>query len=203
MSGRRGTSIALSLLCALAAGALALQATGRLYVPAPPSRPAIAERTFTAQPLVLEVAFPPAETFDEIAERPLFSETRAPPRTVAEAEPALPTERDLFTLLGVAISDASRIAIVQAKKNGEISQVAVGDRLGGWSVRDIRPRSLLLADGVREHLVELQEVARDRPPPRPPSASGLVPLPQQPSPSQAGGAPPPPPAPAGGSRASR
>ena len=182
MSGRRKTapSFLLLLACAAAGGALYLQRQDGLFA-SPPAPIAQAEMiTVTDRPLVIDVSFPDRASFDEIAERPLFSETRSPPEPPPpppkEAEPPPPLERDLFTLMGVAISGAERVAIVRSKKSGSIQQVAVGDELDGWRVDRIETKKVVFVNGNDEETVEMQDISgpdAGRPGARPPRRPGL------------------------------
>ncbi len=156
-------SFLLMVACVVAGGALYLQRQDELFARQSAAIPLAEPVAVTEKPLVIDVSFPNSPSFDEIVERPLFSETRSPPEPSPEAPkevaPPPPLERDLFTLMGVAISGAERVAIIRSKKSGVIQQVAVGDELDGWRVERIESKSVVFVNGRVEETVEMQDIS--------------------------------------------
>lgn len=107
--------------------------------------------------------------FAEIIKRPLFSQSRRPPkqrpvavqvknqkpkRVVAAVTPAKPKPIDPgdYTLIGVIINDDKQAAFLRA--GGETHALHPGDKIEGWTVRSIaRTEIFLEQQGVEDHLL--------------------------------------------------
>lgn len=94
-------------------------------------------------------------TFSTIVERPLFNPTRAGRPQVAEAPPPVPVEQPPqateeavtaadFTLMAVAGTDTTRVALVRWEKTGEVYHLKQGDLLSDWTLSKIEPREIVL-----------------------------------------------------------
>lgn len=108
---------------------------------------------------------PAIASFDEILERPLFTEGREPP---PEPEPAavpvaIATPLRL-QLEGVAISTGARVAVVRDLSNNELIRIAEGDKHQGWTVESVQPTGATFSRGkeTRELSMELDENAPAR-----------------------------------------
>jgi hypothetical protein len=201
MRGRRWSAalppLLLAGLCAVLGGRVydewqALQDPVRIDAP-PAAAASAAVPSTAAQPLT-----PPAPaSFAALLERPLFSPTRRPPQAApapppepaAQAPPEPPQQPIDFSLAGVVISGASRVALVQMLADGHVVQVAEGDEVDGWKAVTIDAQRAVFRRGDSE-----QELALDYVKPVPP---GQVPPPvPQRSPERLPPAPPQQPQPA-------
>jgi hypothetical protein len=152
--------LALGALCA--ALAMIVQRQTQLAAEAVPEPEAFVEPAAAAPEDVPVLAEEPAlevpshDTFLEIVERPIFSQSRRP---AAEAEvpvvQAPPPTLD-YELAGVVIWETQRIALVRPLKGTEITQVAVGGALSGWDVVAIEPERVLLHSGKLEQEMRLK-----------------------------------------------
>lgn len=98
------------------------------------------------------------EQLGETVARPLFSPTRRPPApeppvaapvAISQPQPAaLPDMR----LLGVLISDAARVAILEDGATGKALRVRSTQKIGDWTVTVIDPVSVSLSSDGREHV---------------------------------------------------
>lgn len=113
-------------------------------------------------PVQLEsIAAPPLTAFAEVVERPLFAPTRRPARPAfPEEEIALepsPEEPDQigFSLVGIALSEAGRVALVRRYEDGKVFRVAEGGEVLGWTVSAIKPRQAVFRRGDRRETLEM------------------------------------------------
>jgi hypothetical protein len=93
-------------------------------------------------------------SFMAALDRPLFSSTRKPP---AKPEPAAAVVADTQSdvrVLGLYSSGTSGGAIVRAE--GKVRRVRPGDSLGGWTVKEVRPRDLVLARGDEQRTLDVK-----------------------------------------------
>lgn len=93
-------------------------------------------------------------SFMAALDRPLFSSTRKPP---AKPEPAAAVVADTLSdvrVLGLYSSGTAGGAIVRAE--GRVRRVRPGDSLGGWTVKEIRPRDLVLARGDEQRTLDVK-----------------------------------------------
>ena len=111
-----------------------------------------------------------------VAERPLFSETRRPPRPEPVTPPPEPTEPDVvpeqdfievepapppappvFAFQGFMHSEEKIDALVSlAEHSGEI-WVSVGDKIEEWTVVEISHQFIRIARDGFEHIVEINQ----------------------------------------------
>jgi len=111
-------------------------------------------------------SLPPIDAFNAIVDRPLFSPDRSPPPEMSEAgepapapEGASSDERQLV-LAGTATDQSQRaVAILHDVSQGVQFRVWVGDEVGGWKVKAIKPRVLVLGTATEEVTVTLDEPA--------------------------------------------
>jgi len=134
----------------LAAGCLAL--AGVIYIELdapdiePPAKAAVAaapepDKRPAESP---SFAMPPLRNFAGVLSRPLFSETRRPPR-----RPTGPADaRDAsFTLVGTILSMRDRHALVEHGQPPHIERVSEGQEVDGWIVEQILPDRVVFARG--------------------------------------------------------
>jgi len=136
--GNRFTPFLL-LACALLA---ALVAAEWFFVTQPQITDPTEQRpgTDNAAPLTrMTYSAPPIGMFDEILERPLFSEGRQPPaEPEAPAKPVAKGPPVRLQLEGVAITPESRIVVVRDLGNNQLLQLAEGMSHQGWTVESVQ-----------------------------------------------------------------
>ncbi|HWB49364.1 MAG TPA: hypothetical protein VG651_09660, partial [Stellaceae bacterium] len=95
-------------------------------------------------------------------ERPLFSPSRRP-AAAAAAAPG-PGAESRYRLLGIVAAGAKRTAFIT--DNGRRTDVGVGDRLGGWTVREIGRDQVTLAAPAGEVVLKLTPAPPEAPKPQ-------------------------------------
>jgi general secretion pathway protein N len=135
-------------------------------------------------------ALPGVDQFAQLAERPLFMETRRPspplpPGPVAKSEPPPPVT---FKLMGVLETPEGRMALI-ADAKGKYKRIKSKDMVEGWEVSAIQPDHLILGSpGVSEDLNLLKKkpkgAHRGAPTPEPAPSGESQPPSQAPPPSQ-------------------
>lgn len=138
----------------------------RLLVPAA-SLALAAPGIGTAQESQELFSLPPVNDLGAIVDRPLFSPERRPPlddanpmdQPVAAAEGPEGGESQLV-LAGTATDQSERaVAILHDLSQSSQFRVWVGDEVQGWTVKAIRPRTLVLGTATQEVTVTLDEPA--------------------------------------------
>jgi hypothetical protein len=154
------------LLCALLlAGVLARQLAERTLEETPPAA-AGAVTSADPSPLPPEAVFdPPARAaFDEILERPLFSEDRRPPpepeQPVAAPAPMMPVR---LQLLGVATTGDVAVALVRDLTTQELLRLSEGMVHQGWTVSALEPGRAVLKRGEQTQELDLELDTTRRP----------------------------------------
>jgi hypothetical protein len=111
-------------------------------------------------------SLPPLADLGAIVERPLFSQDRRPPADEIPADaPATASEpsgseEQQIVLAGTATDQSERaVAILHDVSQGLQFRVWVGDEIGGWTVKAIRPRAVVLGTASQEVTVTLDEPA--------------------------------------------
>lgn len=92
-----------------------------------------------------------------VLERPVFRPDRRPYRPETSAAPMRRYEAELarFTVLGVLMMEDARKALVVGKGAGERWEVGAGDKLPGFTVKEITPDGLVLSADDREFTLPL------------------------------------------------
>lgn len=106
---------------------------------------------------------PPLAAFSAVTERPLFTPTRRPfqadPRPAAAPPAAAPPEGPApieFSLVGVALSEGERVALVRRQEDGEVFRVTEGGEVLGWVAASIGRERAIFRRGDREERLELE-----------------------------------------------
>lgn len=149
------TTLMLGLVCLAMAGAVYWEAGSRSRVPAVPPSAESGSAEDTAIPDDPERQVPPREQFVEVVLRPLFSPTRRPAEQaeeVAAPESSQPLDIDL---LGVVIWRSQRLALVRARNEENVVQVAVGGTISGWTVVVIEPNRVMFRQGESQQELRL------------------------------------------------
>ena len=165
----------------LAAGCIALAGLIYIELDAPDIEPP-AKAAVTAAPAADKrpaqspsFAMPPLRNFAGVLSRPLFSETRRPPR-----QPTGPADtRDAsFTLVGTILTAQERHALVEHGQPPHIERVKEGQEVDGWTVEQILPDRIVFARG--DTRVEIKPKDASAPltgPSRRPGAAPVTPVP--------------------------
>ena len=149
IGARRHRPARLPLL--LAAGCVALAGLIYIELDAPDIEPPATAAVTTAAPEPDKrpaespsFTMPPLRNFAGVLSRPLFSETRRPPR-----QPSGPADtRDAnFTLVGTILTAQTRHALVEHGQPPHIERVSEGQEVDGWTVEQIQPDRIVFMRG--------------------------------------------------------
>jgi len=128
------------LLAGTSAGLAAVIAV-QLSVPASPSDMKLSNAATedsvpaSAMPAYVPRAF---ENFSEVLDRPLFfADRKLPPPAAIELAAAAPREPLRLELEGIALSGASRVALLRDQKTNSLVQVEQGMTHSGWMLEDL------------------------------------------------------------------
>lgn len=109
----------------------------------------------------------PDGRFRAMVERPLFSPTRRPPpppppalAPLAAPPVALPPPAPALSLSGVIAGGGGGVALLRRPQDAAPVPVALGGRIDGWTVAEIRPRSIVLRRDDRSVTVDLPQPPR-------------------------------------------
>ena len=97
----------------------------------------------------------PLATYAAVTERPLFNQSRRPPAAPVGAAPG-ELQRN-FSVAGIMLSGAERIALVQQGGEKKLLSVREGQSLGGWTVRSIAADRVVLVGRDGEIALPLRE----------------------------------------------
>ena len=142
------------LLGGAAAACAAIAAWPWLSPPVPATRPLTAASVSAPAPAL--AALPPLTNFSAIVERPLFSPSRRPPPGAATAGPSVASH---YRLLGVVATGAKRRAFLS--DGTRHVDVAEGERLDDWTVKQIGTDSVLLSSSEGEAVLKLKPAAAE------------------------------------------
>ena len=105
-------------------------------------------------------------SYEVIAQRPLFSDTRRPAvaEESEESAPEVVTEGvEGLDLNAVIITTDETVALVRDAKTGDTRRVQTGQEVRGWTVEDIDPGSLRLKLGDKTATIVLREFGPSAP----------------------------------------
>ena len=106
-----------------------------------------------------EFAAPDFEAFSEIIERPLFTEGRTPPEQPtseqASVSPVKQTPLSLH-LEGIALTPATRIAVVRDITSNKLLRLAEGAKHQDWEVESIHATGVTFKRGEQSHELILE-----------------------------------------------
>lgn len=101
---------------------------------------------------------PPLDEFWAIVERPLLAPSRRPNDTTILVPEDGADPKPQFLLVGTATDQGDRaVAIIRNLASSTEFQVWIGDTFGGWQVKAIAPRSLILVNAGVETSITLDE----------------------------------------------
>ncbi len=154
---RRKGVVALALACGWVAG----QIVSPFLVPTErgdPGSPVLANRP-DAPATTLAFRVRPANDFRMIAERPLFSSTRAPAASVEDIGERAAGEQPDVRFTGFVFTERKRATVVL--DGGEPRIIAEGDVIAGWRVREIARRELVLERSGRRITAPYEGVTKE------------------------------------------
>ncbi len=113
--------------------------------------------------LGIDTILPPISYFSEIVQRPLFFEDRKPYIYIESKADSNTRRKNVvgktrsneLLLSAVIITSDERIAIIQNGKDKKPQKMQLGDTVGGWTLTDVRPRSVKLMRGNEVRNLEL------------------------------------------------
>ena len=116
-----------------------------------------------------EFAAPDFEAFSEILERPLFTEGRTPPeQPTSEQTSVNPVKKTPLSLRleGIALTPATRIAVVREIPGNKLLRLAEGAKHQGWEVESIHATGVTFKRGEQSHelLLELDNKSHRKAP---------------------------------------
>ncbi len=92
-------------------------------------------------------------TFNQVVERPLFSNNRQPKEmeTVKKilepnVEPT-PVNKPALKLIGIVLSDEDKIALFKSENELKLQRIQLGETVDGWKLIEIHSSSVKLASG--------------------------------------------------------
>ena len=99
-------------------------------------------------------------------ERPLFSPSRRmpPPPQAASAPPVIDSPPDIRVLGLYGSSADGAVGGMVARIDGQVKRVKVGDAVGRWTLKALRPGEAVLSMGDSEQVYPLRRAAADEPP---------------------------------------
>lgn len=111
------------------------------------------------KPVLTDSVFPPWSadlgSFMAALDRPLFSATRKPPPKPSEAAAVVVDTLDSVRVLGLySTGGTSGGAIVRSE--GKVVRLKQGDTLSGWTVKEVRPRELVMARGADQRTLDVK-----------------------------------------------
>lgn len=150
------------LLCCLALTGVLLRELSQGTSGKPPA--AAAEQGGAPEPSQLPsvaVFDPPARAaFDEILERPLFSQERRPPPEPEPERPAVQVIRPVtplhVQLLGVATAGEVAVALIRDQNTLKLFRLSEGMEHQGWTVLSLEPGKVVFKRGEQTQELELE-----------------------------------------------
>jgi hypothetical protein len=101
--------------------------------PIPAASGALPPQASAQAPLI---SLPPAASFAEITQRPLFNQARRPePPDLGRQGPA--TGRPNLTLLGIVMSGNTHYALIRHGNPAKVESLAEGQAIDGWQIQTI------------------------------------------------------------------
>lgn len=163
-----GLAAAAALLAAWAAALLLLPAA-----PPPPVAPGAAEGAGLAAAAAVEELS--AEAVRAISARPVFNVGRLPdpppalPEPVAEDEPPPPPPPagpqtgllDELALVGIAISEEGRVALLRREGEERLLRVRPGDTIGEWQVVAVEQAAVVVAAGEETRRIGFRKAGQE------------------------------------------
>ena len=124
-----------------------------------------------------DFSLPPRFSFSEVAQRPLFNDTRRPALAAEQSGQAWSS----FVLKGVILSPGTREALVSHLKPAMFVSLREGEMLDGWIAESILSDRVVFRNGAAEQELKLA-AARDNPKPMDHAATASPLPPSRPKP---------------------
>ncbi|HEX3970441.1 MAG TPA: hypothetical protein VHX19_03910 [Stellaceae bacterium] len=103
-------------------------------------------------------ALAPLSTFSAVTDRPLFSPDRRP---APEASEKLGSWSALV-LAGIVVTPAAREVLIAHGSPAKLVHLQEGQSVDGWSVREIEPDHVVVANGGEQHELRFGKRAEER-----------------------------------------
>lgn len=97
----------------------------------------------------MHYSLPPRSQFDEIRNRPLFTQSRRPEQKVASRP------EEIYQLRGTVLFDKMHIALLIRRHDGKSIRVHVGDMVDSWRITYIDSEAIGLSDTIRTHRIPI------------------------------------------------
>jgi len=104
----------------------------------------------------VELNVPPMGAFVDMVERPLFFANRQMPEP-EKAEPPPPPTPLRLKLIGVAISEGARVALLRSLVNNQLIQLAEGDSHDGWTLDALDAQAASFSRGPQTTELPLEQ----------------------------------------------
>ena len=92
------------------------------------------------------ISLPPAATFAELSQRPLFSQSRRP-EPPDRGRPGPPPARPNLALLGIVMSGNTHYALIRHGNPPKLEPLAEGQSIEGWQIQTIGNDHVTLTSG--------------------------------------------------------
>jgi hypothetical protein len=112
-------------------------------------------------------AINPEQEYAETGARPLWTPTRRPAPPAAPTGTASAMTKGQFTLTGVTIVGATKIALLREKSSGRVVRVEQGKDVNGITVAQIGPEQVTLTQGGDQEVVAMLVSKSGAQPPSP------------------------------------
>lgn len=103
---------------------------------------------------------PALAAFNEITERPLFTEGRLPPEEPVNAPVAVRSSPLRLALEGVAITPGSRIAVVRDLSTNKMLHLPIGMKHQDWELTAVTETDATFERGGQSHTITLKDTNR-------------------------------------------
>ncbi len=102
--------------------------------------------------------------FDEIIQRPLFSNSRKPEEEKVEkiikSEIKIkPVRKPEFMLTGIVLTNEEELALIKSRRNSQINRLRLDEVIEGWKLIEIDPEMVILSSGDQKITLEIERKA--------------------------------------------
>ncbi|MDH3639909.1 MAG: hypothetical protein OES09_15820 [Gammaproteobacteria bacterium] len=156
MKGVRPVTFLLLAAMALLGLVVGWQVNQGVASPVEPSRGAVDRSDSVPAVPKLSSQLPPLTAFNDIAERPLFVQTRRPPAPAGADEVGSKNNpAPQWNLVGTAITSENRAALLFDTRNNKFLVMSAGMGDAGWELAEIEPEGVVLQNGEAKHEIKL------------------------------------------------
>ena len=102
--------------------------------------------------------------FDEIIQRPLFSNSRKPEEENVEkiVKPEIkikPVKKPEFMLTGIVLTNEEELALIKSRKEPRIQRLRLDETIEGWKLIEIDPGLVILSSGDQQITLNIERKA--------------------------------------------